>query len=77
VERIKLLIKYFRMKRSSKVVLYTMGIVEELIDKGLMAGEKLLTSNGIEMFHYLKKRGFKPTEDELKWAVKNMQRRAN
>jgi len=42
-----------------------------------MAGEKLLTSNGIEMFHYLKKRGFKPTEDELKWAVKNMQRRAN
>ena len=60
------------MSRSAKVVLYTMGTLNELSDLGFVSGDDPLTSDGVEMFQYLKKKEFHPTEDETKWAVHHL-----
>ena len=52
------------MPRLQKAILFVMCNIENLIDKGLMDGPKLVTEGGWQEFKKLEKEGFRPTDDE-------------
>ena len=52
------------MPRLQKVMLYTLCLIEGLIDKGFVDGPKTVSEKGWESFEAMKEEGFKPTDEE-------------
>lgn len=60
--------------RKEKALLYTLGMAEELVRKGLLTGGKYRFSRaGWAEFEKLRASRFKPTNEELEWAVHAIQ----
>lgn len=60
-----------QMKHSEKVMLFTMGTLRELVEKGMVVreGPELLTDKGWMLFQELKTSGFRPTTEEIDKAM--------
>lgn len=57
------------MNRKSEVLLYVIGELADLQEKGLIVGGQQMTKDGFRYYQRLKETGFKPTEEELKNAA--------
>lgn len=56
--------------REEAVLTATFGTLEELIDKGMITGPKLLTEEGRKIVADLRASGFNPTPEETEWAMR-------
>lgn len=54
-----------QLDRMEKVIVYVIGTLEELKEKGLVEGPEPLTESGRAVFAELKEQKFTPTEDEI------------
>ena len=52
-----------------KVMLYTLGIIDELHERGVVSGGTRLTPGGRSSYLELKASGFKPTHGQLSFVV--------
>jgi hypothetical protein len=59
-----------QLPHPQKVLLYAAGVIDELINIGLIDGPHPISSGGQDAFLDLKAAGFKPSDDELKAAVR-------
>lgn len=55
--------------RKQAVLTSTFGTLEDLIDKGIITGPKMLTPEGRKAVADLRASGFKPTPEETEWAM--------
>lgn len=61
-------------KRNSKVIIYCMGTLDEMVQYGLLTqGSLMLSKNGREDYKQLIEEGFCPTEEEFKNGIKHIQ----
>lgn len=60
------------LTRSQCVLLYVMGQMSELEDKGLVHGGYRMTDKGFEHYRELVDSGFQPTQEELGTASKTI-----
>ena len=58
-----------KLNRKDKIYLFVFAAFDELIDKGLLEGQKFLTPKGKRMFRELKKQKFQPTRKEMEDAT--------
>lgn len=56
--------------REEAVLSVTFGTIEDLIDKGMLTGPKVLTEGGRKIVYDLRASGFKPTPEETEWAMR-------
>lgn len=63
------------MSHESKVMLYLIGVLNGLRDKGLVAGGHELTPYGQWVYELLIASGFKPTDDEMQSGLRLLTRR--
>lgn len=63
------------LTHEEKVILYVMGVLEELKHKGLIEGRGPLTDEGLKTIAELKASGFEPTDKEVKDAMDVLLRR--
>ena len=66
--------RFVDLPRGQQVSLYAIGIIEDLVDKGVVDGPKLLTDVGRGLFAEARETGFKPTRKELRSAAEAMVR---
>lgn len=59
------------LDRESKVLIYVIGTLCELRDKGFVGGGLDLAEAGQAEFAALKASGFRPTEDEIRRAMQD------
>jgi hypothetical protein len=58
------------LPRKTKVLLYVMKQFEDMIDRGIMSGSKVMTEFGHKFYDdHLVRQKFEPTEEEIEWAV--------
>lgn len=50
-------------------LLYTTLIMEELIDKGMVSGPKILTASGKDMVEKMKAAGYEPSTKEIEMCT--------
>lgn len=60
------------LSRSQCVLLYVMGQMAELEDKGLVKGAYRMTDKGFENYRHLVDSGFSATNEELETASKTI-----
>lgn len=58
------------LPRFQKVLIFTLGTIERLIDAGLITGPKVLTEGGRAQLAALKAEGFTPTTEETELAMR-------
>ncbi len=63
------------LSHKSKVLLYVIGELNSLRDKGFVKGGIFITPQGEEQLKQLRESGFKPTEDEIHAAIAGLQGR--
>lgn len=56
------------MTREEKVIIYTMGILENARSKGLRGGNFRMGEDGIQAYRQLRAEGFQPTMEEIDTA---------
>lgn len=64
--------QFEELSHDAKVMLFAIGILNDLRDKGLVAGGIDLSEHGQRNFELLKASGFQPSEMELKGAVAHL-----
>ena len=57
------------LTREAKIIIYTYGTLEELMEMELVEGPTVLTDSGRELFKKLKSDGFEPLPDEIKQCL--------
>ena len=63
-----------KIERIKKVIIYTIGSLDELRDIGLVTGgQHTLSEEGKEKLKELEKSGFKPSDDETRKAIAFLQ----
>ena len=64
-----------KVDRIKKVIVYTIGSLDELIDIGLVTGgQHTLSEEGKKMLKELDESDFKPTDDEVRTAIAFLQK---
>jgi hypothetical protein len=56
--------------RPIKVLLWTCHHMDELRERGLLTGNPIVTPKGLASLDQITAEGFKPTDEEIAWAVK-------
>lgn len=58
------------LNHEEKVIIYTMGVLEELQKNKTISGGRIrLDENGMEIYHQLKAKNFRPTEEEMQHVI--------
>lgn len=56
-------------KRKADVLIYVIGMMEDLKNEGIISGGYEMSEEGYEQYRQLRDSGFEPTEEELKSAM--------
>lgn len=56
-----------------RTILYVLGLLEELREKGMVSGPTMLTPEGRALLPHLKASGFNPTTEEINEAMAHIQ----
>lgn len=62
------------LTHESKVMLYVIGVMDDLKRHGLVEGGHDISDEGRETLEQLRASGFKPTDDEMQAAVRVLRR---
>jgi len=65
--------EYEELSRISKVFAFVLGTLAEMKVSGLVDGPDVVTEKGQKCFEYLKKIGFKPTDEEIAGTMFHLQ----
>ena len=66
------------LEAAAKAVTYTLGVLGDLCDKGILEGGKFrLTEKGRADYAILKASGYKPTEEEMRDSLAVIQRHSS
>lgn len=57
------------MSREELVLTFVLGVIEGLVDKGVLQGYKSSTPKGKIIYRYLQSIKFAPTDEEYSWAM--------
>lgn len=53
-------------KRKADILIYVIGMMEDLKDEGIISGGYEMSEEGYEQYRRLRESGFEPTDEELK-----------
>lgn len=60
---------YCGLGRTEAILVHTMIVLEDLVERGVVSGPKILTEEGRAIAMKLKASGFEPTPDETECAM--------
>jgi hypothetical protein len=63
------------LSREELVTIYVVGNMEELIDMGLMTGDKPMTPKGRKIYLEMKENKFRPSSEEIQKCVQTIFRK--